>query len=186
MAAKSAPPILASSEAAQWPWTAAMTAWVTPQNGQGTPATRRTKHCPGGQMLSPTQVNARTRREERRTFQWRARVGSPTCRDSHFAGSAAMNTADQVWKMKPHMLQVVGLRPASRARSPSGKKQMATMICQAAKPPWAVGLEHLGHEIIAIDELLNDYESSLERGARRARHLASRPVERQAQWFMSA
>ena len=51
----------------------------------------------------------------------------------------------QACQVLPQLLQVVGLRPASNARRPIGKKQIATMISHAGNPPWAVGCEHFGH-----------------------------------------
>lgn len=49
----------------------------------------------------------------------------------------------QVW---PQLLHWVGLRPANRDNSPTGKKQMETMICQTWKPPREVIALHLGQE----------------------------------------
>jgi hypothetical protein len=45
----------------------------------------------------------------------------------------------------PHFGQTVGLRPASSASNPSGKKQIATMITQAGYPARETGVAHLGH-----------------------------------------
>jgi hypothetical protein len=43
------------------------------------------------------------------------------------------------------------LRPASKARSPSGKKQIATTIAHTGKPALATWVAHFGQERVAIE-----------------------------------
>ena len=54
----------------------------------------------------------------------------------------------QVNPQPPHR---VGLRPARRASSPTGKKQIATIMTQAGYPAFFTSRLHLGHEtVVAI------------------------------------
>jgi hypothetical protein len=50
----------------------------------------------------------------------------------------------------PQFGQTAGLRPASSASRPTGKKQMETTIAHVGKPPWGVNVLHLGQDTCAI------------------------------------
>jgi hypothetical protein len=53
-------------------------------------------------------------------------------------------------QVNPQLPQTVGLRPASSASSPTGKKHMETMISHAGKPACEVIVLHLGQETTAM------------------------------------
>jgi hypothetical protein len=53
-------------------------------------------------------------------------------------------------QVNPQLPQTVGFRPANKANSPTGKKQMETMISHTGKPPREVIVLHLGQETTAM------------------------------------
>jgi hypothetical protein len=52
--------------------------------------------------------------------------------------------------VNPQCWHVVGLRPASSARSPGGKKQIATMITHTGNPFRMVIVAHFGQETFMV------------------------------------
>jgi hypothetical protein len=55
---------------------------------------------------------------------------------------------DQPSHVNPQLPHLVGFRPASNASSPSGKKQIATMITHAGYPAFCTSVLHLGQDTV--------------------------------------